>query len=170
MTAARMHRLGIETCSDIRKLDNEALTKHFGSFGERLKQLSFGIDDRPVQVERVRKSVSVENTYPDDLQTLNSCLSELPRLEQQLARRISRLEDRYAIQKQFIKIKFHDFVQTTVETLSTDTDSENYARLCQEGYARGNKPVRLLGLGVRLVPIEAVSNSKETEQLVFSLE
>ena len=30
VTAARMHRLGIETCSDIRKLDNEALTKHFG--------------------------------------------------------------------------------------------------------------------------------------------
>jgi len=51
-----------------------------------------------------------------------------------------------------VKIKFHDFVGTTVEMISSTTNTENYRALCEQGFARGNKPVRLLGMGVRLTP------------------
>ncbi len=171
VTANKMQRLGIQTCADLRQLDTEQLRKHFGSFGERLLQLAHGIDERPVQTDRIRKSVSVENTYPQDLPDLQACLNELPALQQQLARRLERLQDQYLIQKQFIKIKFHDFVQTTVEMLSAETDANNFRKLCQDGFERGNKPVRLLGVGVRVTP---ASDDKPVQsdynQLALSLD
>ena len=71
----------------------------------------------------------------------------------QLLKRMQNLKDSYQIQKQFVKIKFHDFVSTTVEMISSTTDSDNYRALCELGFARGNKPVRLLGMGVRLIPL-----------------
>ena len=145
------------------------LRKHFGSFGERLKQLSAGIDHRRVQTERIRKSVSVENTFPQDL-PLWHCLAEIPDLMSKLSRRLERIHNDYRIHKQFIKIKFSDFTQTTVEMLSNSDDAENYCALCEEGFGRGNKPVRLLGVGVRIQPqSNPVSAEADADQLQLSL-
>lgn len=170
VTAARMKGLGIETCADLRVLTDDELGQHFGSFGERLGQLSRGIDNRPVQVDRIRKSVSVENTYPQDLPELTDCLSELPSLIRQLQGRLERLDKAYQIHKQFVKIKFQDFTQTTIENLSSTMDSDNYSRLCEEGFARGNKPVRLLGVGVRVTPVQTATEVIEIDQLALGLD
>ena len=51
-----MAKLGIESCGDLRLMDISELRKHFGSFGERLKQLSAGIDSRRVQIEESKIS------------------------------------------------------------------------------------------------------------------
>lgn len=169
VTAARMKRLGIETCADLRALDDEELGRHFGSFGERLGLLSRGIDSRPVQTDRIRKSVSVENTYPQDLPQLSDCQAELPRLIRQLHGRLERLDKPYQIHKQFVKIKFQDFTQTTIETLSDTMDADNYSRLCMEGFARGNRPVRLLGVGVRVTPVTDEADTA-IDQLVLGLD
>jgi DNA polymerase-4 len=56
------------------------------------------------------------------------------------------------IGKQFVKLKFNDFVSTTVEHTNTELDLELFRELCRTGFARGNKPVRLIGLGVRMRP------------------
>lgn len=160
VTASKMKRLGINTCGDLRNLSQEKLQKYFGSFGERLHQLSLGQDERKVQKDRIRKSVSVENTYAEDLPDLNACLSELPDLMQQLEKRLVKISEEYEINKQFIKIKFHDFVQTTVEMISPSPNMSHYASLCEEGFSRGNKPVRLLGMGVRVSPKEPLQEDK----------
>ncbi|MEX0963681.1 MAG: DNA polymerase IV [Pseudohongiellaceae bacterium] len=171
VTAAKMKRLGLQNCEDLRLLGEAKLCEHFGSFGERLFRLSQGIDNRAVQPERVRKSISVENTFAEDLPSLDSCMSALPDLEQQLMKRILNLKDSYQIHKQFVKIKFCDFVGTTVEMLSTTTETENYQKLCEQGFARGNRPVRLLGLGVRLIPAtDQADPIDETDQLSLGLE
>ena len=166
-----MKRLGIEYCSDLRPIGQQKLTELFGNFGERLFNLSHGIDMREVQTERIRKSVSVENTFAEDLPTLECCLNALPELEEQLLKRMKKLKDSYQIQKQFVKIKFHDFVGTTVEMLSSNIDIDNYIALCEEGYTRGNKPVRLLGMGVRLKPLESNSDAEhDINQLSLGLD
>ena len=48
-----------------------------------------------------------------------------------------------------MKIRFSDFVSTTAEQSAQAPEAEGFAALCRTGFARGNKPVRLLGLGVR---------------------
>ena len=84
--------------------------------------------------------------------------------------RLERINNDYRIHKQFIKIKFSDFNQTTVEMVSSSDEAENYCALCEEGFSRGNKPVRLLGVGVRIQPQNnTVSAEADVDQLQLSL-
>ena len=50
-------------------------------------------------------------------------------------------------------MKFYDFNQTTVERQQTEPSYEDYAMLCEEAWQRGWVPVRLLGIGARLVDL-----------------
>lgn len=150
VTADKLGRLGIRTCSDLREWSKLALVKAFGSFGERLWGLAHGIDERAVHNDSRRQSVSVENTFDKDLPDLSACLEQLPALLEQLNTRMARLDASYRPDKPFVKIKFHDFTQTTLEQAGARQDLDNYMRLITAAFARGNKPVRLLGVGVRL--------------------
>ena len=176
VTAGRLHALGIQTCADLRALSEVDLVAQFGSFGTGLYRLCRGIDEREVSTDRTRKSLSVENTYVTDLPSLEACLERLPELHEQLLQRLRRVEDEYRISKKYMKIKFEDFVTTTVEAISCETDLEGYVALCTEGHARGNRPVRLLGLGVKLEPIgsssatAAFTNNPRSRQLPLRLE
>ncbi|MBO6278174.1 MAG: DNA polymerase IV, partial [Pseudomonas sp.] len=150
VTADKLGRLGIETCLQLRDWNKLALVREFGSFGERLWGLAQGIDERPVQSDSRRQSVSVENTYDTDLPDLASCLEKLPELLETLNRRIGRIDSSYRPGKPFVKVKFHDFTQTTLEQSGAGRDLESYQGLLSQAFARGARPVRLLGLGVRL--------------------
>ena len=165
VTAAKMLRLNLRTCKDLENFGADALTEYFGSFGERLFELSRGIDNRPVSTDRIRKSVSVENTFDTDLPDLDSSLEAMLGLLPKLELRLKRLDNHYSIKKQFVKLKFHDFVTTTVEMLSEDTNPENYRTLCEQGFARGERAVRLIGVGVRVEPLENSAEGVSGDQL-----
>jgi DNA polymerase IV len=150
VTARKMDNLGIETCGDLQQYDKTRLLELFGSFGETLHSLCRGIDERKVQTQSRRKSISVEHTFPEDLPSLDTCLSTLPNLMEKLEQRINNSKKKVTIGKQFVKIKFNDFISTTVEQNSSTLDLEGFRDLCRTGFERGNKPVRLLGLGVRM--------------------
>lgn len=151
VTAEKLQRLGIRTCADLRARNRLDLLRDFGSFGERLWGLAHGIDERPVQIESRRQSVSVENTYDRDLPDLAACLERLPELLEELTRRLARLDSRYRPGKPFVKLKFHDFTQTTLEQSGAGLQLEDYADLLAVAFARGKRPVRLVGVGVRLI-------------------
>ena len=150
VTAARLHRLGVDTCDELRRWRKVDLAREFGSFGERLWALARGIDERPVVVDRARQSVSVENTYDQDLPDLPACLAALPPLLDKLTQRLGRLEGEYRVSKPFVKLKFHDFTQTTLEQTGAPITPEGFAELCRQAFTRGERPVRLIGVGVRL--------------------
>lgn len=152
VTATKMHGLGIHTCADLRPYSVDELSGLFGSFGQRLYRLARGIDERPVNPDRIRKSLSVENTYVHDLPSLQACLDKLPELHEQLETRLQRVQVDYDISKKYVKLKFNDFVSTTIEEMSINTDLADYIALCSDAFVRGNRPVRLLGLGVKLEP------------------
>ncbi len=150
VTADKLARLGIDTCLDLREWSRLALVREFGSFGERLWGLARGVDERAVHNDSRRQSVSVENTYDTDLPDLASCLERLPALLDSLNERIARMDSSYRPDKPFVKVKFHDFSQTTMEQAGAGRDLESYRQLMKKAFARGDKPVRLLGVGVRL--------------------
>lgn len=151
VTAAKLAAMGINDCAQLREHSPLALAKAFGSFGERLWSLARGIDDRPVQPFSRRQSISVEHTFDKDLPDLAACLEQLPSLLEDLTRRQQRLDDSYRPEKPFVKIKFHDFTQTTIEQAGAPIELDSYRLLLSAAFMRGNKPVRLLGVGVRLL-------------------
>ncbi len=161
VTADKLGRLGIVDCSTLREWSKLALVREFGSFGERLWSLARGIDDRVVQNDSRRQSVSVENTYETDLPDLDSCLEKLPELMETLAGRMARIDSSYRPGKPFVKVKFHDFSQTTLEQTGAGRDLDSYQQLLTQAFARGAKPVRLLGIGVRLVDLRGAHEQLE---------
>jgi len=161
VTADKLGRLGIVSCLDLREWTKLALVREFGSFGERLFSLARGIDERGVQNDSRRQSISVENTYDKDLPDLASCLSKLPELMETLAGRMERIDDSYRPGKPFVKVKFHDFTQTTLEQAGAGRDLASYQQLLTQAFARGDKPVRLLGIGVRLQDLRGAHEQLE---------
>ncbi|GAB3383464.1 DNA polymerase IV [Lysobacter fragariae] len=67
VTEGRLQQLGIATVGDLRVLPPETLEQHFVRWGRRLHELSFGIDDNPVQSERPTMQISAEDTFASDL-------------------------------------------------------------------------------------------------------
>jgi DNA polymerase-4 len=156
VTAAKLNKLGAHTCADLRSWTLQQLQHHFGSFGTRLHDLCRGIDEREVSSSRERKSVSTEETYTPDVPDLAACLALLPDLYEQLLGRIKRAGADKLVNKLFVKIKFADFQQTTVECVGYAPDLATYAHLMETGWRRASRAVRLLGVGVRLGDTENV--------------
>ena len=150
VTATRLKKLGIKTCGDVQKYNLFEFVQQFGSFGEHIHKLACGIDDRPVVSHWRRKSISVENTYPQDLFDLPACLEKLPALIESLEKRMVKLDKDYQINNSFLKMKFNDFSQTTVERQDCKPNLEDLTMLCKQAWQRRQIPVRLLGIGVRL--------------------
>lgn len=161
VTADKLQRQGIERCLDLRQWSKLKLVREFGSFGERLYSLAWGIDERPVQNDSRRQSVSVENTYDKDLPDLASCLEKLPELMATLDGRMARIDSSYRPGKPFVKVKFHDFTQTTLEQAGAGRDLDSYQQLLTQAFARGSKPVRLLGIGIRLQDLRGAHEQLE---------
>ncbi len=149
-TAEKLHDLGIHTCADLREWPLVELVERFGRFGERLHTLAYGRDERPVKTQRERKSVSTEQTYPQDLPTLESCREALPALIADLEQRYAKLDPPPGVRGAMVKVKFSDFTQTTVEHADPAPDAAQFEGLLNIGWQRGNRPVRLLGVGYRL--------------------
>ncbi len=162
---SRLKVMGIQTCAELQQLSKIMLAEQFGSMGERLYELSRGIDNRDVESVRIRKSISVEKTYDTDLKALESCLNEVPLLLERLQVRIERAGSISEIQHVFVKLKFDDFEQTTVERVSKRVDVALVYQLIREGFERKARPVRLLGLGVRLADIS--ENGVPYQQLLL---
>jgi DNA polymerase-4 len=151
VTAKKMHALGLFTCADIQARSPDQLKEWFGSSAGWYANVARGVDERPVETNGERKSLTVEETFHRDLETLEDCLAALPHLYRDWEKRMSRGEYRDRIRGFVVKVKFHDFKGTTHETSSRAWPSEaDFAALLRKAWERKRKPVRLIGLGVRL--------------------
>ncbi len=166
VTAEKLKRMGFNTCKDLRSADPLKLKRRFGSFGQTLMERAHGQDRRSVNTQRIRKSVSVEHTYSNDLANGDSCVAKLPGLLEELTTRMAKTNLTRRIRKAYVKIKFNDFSTTTVERVGTTATLDDYRELLLDGLARRDLPVRLLGLGVRLDP----DVPERFEQLPFRIE
>lgn len=110
-TAARMARLGIHTGADLAARDTAFLNRHFGKAGRWYHDIARGIDNRPVQPDRPRKSLGTEDTFDTDITE--------PALARQalevLARKVWRQSQARGLRGRTVtvKVKFTDFRQIT---------------------------------------------------------
>lgn len=149
----KLKNIGVETCSQLQQLSLNTLIEIFGKFGNSLYNYARGIDNRAVNHTRIRKSISVENTYLDDLKTLDACLEKLPSLYQKLASRMS--EEYYkCIIGIFVKFTDTRFNKTSMTKISKSLDKQSLINLITELYKKQNNPIRLIGIGVRLSEVD----------------
>jgi len=71
VTAQKMKSRGIYTGKDLKEWSQYDLIKQFGKPGRFYYDIVRGIDDRPVKVERERKSLGIERTFEDPIDDLN---------------------------------------------------------------------------------------------------
>ncbi len=152
VTAAKMHELGLFTCGDIQKYTVPELARWFGSRAQELSELARGIDERPVESRADRKSLTVEETYNLDLVSLEDCLARIPSLFEDWERRMLRVKERDRIRGFVVKLKFHDFKSTTREMSARGWPTiADFSGLLTRAWERRGEPVRLIGIGVRLL-------------------
>jgi DNA polymerase-4 len=148
-TEQKLDQLGIKTCGELQRFTRLELQQHWGKFGIELYDLARGIDHRPVEPDRPRKSLSTEETFPVDLTTLTQCEEQMEPLFQEMMADLAQKEGTRAVRKIFVKLKFHDFTRTTAERAGLSPTWPDYRVLLAEAFARTGKPVRLIGVGVR---------------------
>src|SRR6266851_1121296 len=106
VTGDKLAKLGIQTVADLRKLDLAVLERQFGRYGLRLHELARGIDDGLVVPDRPTQSISVEDTFEQDV-----LLAETEPMIRRLAEKLwaaSRKESRLA-RTVVLKLKTRDF-------------------------------------------------------------
>src|SRR5258708_17913312 len=79
-SAERLAKLGVHVCGDLPGYSHFQLFEEFGKFGPELYDLCRGIDARPVEPDRIRKSLSSERTFSQDLTSPAQCEAKLPEL------------------------------------------------------------------------------------------
>ncbi|MGI4953730.1 MAG: DNA polymerase IV [Janthinobacterium lividum] len=111
VTAARMNALGIHTGMDLRQRTREYLAEHFGKSATYLYGVARGIDHRPVDADRIRKSVGAENTFERDLLHWR----EVPPLLEPIFAKVwsACLRGGHAGRTVTVKVKYADFTQIT---------------------------------------------------------
>lgn len=164
VTAAKMNTMGIHTGVDLKRLSEREMIQHFGKPGRFYYHIVRGIDNREVQSERETKSVSVEDTYQEDLITKDTMLAELKILSERLAVRLQRSELKGRTIT--VKFKFHDFkIITRSQSFSVLADDQQFfIKIIEQILDKTdlyNKRVRLLGIGI--------SNFKVSEEKTLGL-
>jgi DNA polymerase-4 len=110
-TTAKMNKLGIETGLDLKAQSMPFLQQHFGKSGSYYYWIARGVDDRPVNADRIRKSVGAENTFSVDLFTFESARDALAPLIDKVWRHCESAGTRGRTVT--LKIKYADFQQIT---------------------------------------------------------
>ena len=151
VTARKMLEMGIHDGAALRECPPDFLTGRFGKAGRLYYEFAHGIDLRPVEASRVRKSVGCETTFPYDLTSFDAMTDELYKLAAKLNGRLDRAGFRGNTLT--LKIKFADF---RLQTRSLSPGYELFASaeifplataLLRDAGIEGH-PVRLLGLSV----------------------
>jgi len=148
-TERKLEELGVKTCDELQRFSRPELVDLFGRFGLDLYDLCRGIDHRSVEPDRLRKSLSTEETFSIDLTTLEQCEERLKELFTDLMADLAQKETTRAIRTIFVKLKFNDFSRTTAERAGLAPTLPDFHALLTEAFGRTGKPVRLIGLGVR---------------------
>ncbi|PJE80408.1 DNA polymerase IV [invertebrate metagenome] len=167
-TAEKLKYLGAITCADLQRIHPEHLVHHFGKMAYQLQQYAQGIDERPVQPDRRRQSISVEKTLDDNIANFSDAIRMVDVLLQELEKRFSGINHEYHPVKRTLKLKFADFSQTSLEEqIEADHlgwyQSAVYHRLLETLWNRHQQAVRLIGVGLTLTD----KHREKSRQLSF---
>jgi DNA polymerase IV len=168
VTEARMAKVGIKSIGDIRRMDVSALETYFGRWGSRLYELAHGIDHSPV-LYRVRKQISAEDTFQDDV-PLADCEPHIRRLAERVwtASNGNVRGGRTVV----LKLKTKEFRSLTrsltppAPPRSCDEFIQIALRLCERVGLESQQLYRLVGVGLSNFQAEGKVDPSSAETLI----
>ncbi|WP_022881049.1 DNA polymerase IV [Gryllotalpicola ginsengisoli] len=159
-TQSTLANLGLRTVADLAATPVEVLERRLGAGGRRLWELANGIDVRPVETQRVEKSIGHEQTFEHDVTDASTLRRELLRMSQQAAHR---LRSAGAVGRTIsLKLRYSDFrTISRSRTIGEPTAVgkriyEEVAGLLGEAWRPGDR-VRLIGVRVEQLEPDARS-------------
>jgi DNA polymerase-4 len=149
VTARKLNARGITRLVDIRTIPLEDLQRTVGGLAGWLQQLAAGIDGRPVEPNRPSKSAGHENTYTQDLTSLDAIQREITQMAERTVAWLQR--KRLLARTVSIKVRYADFTTITRShsTPAPGDDGDDFVRRALRLLDRtdcGRRPVRLLGV------------------------
>ncbi|MBN2215227.1 MAG: DNA polymerase IV [Bacteroidales bacterium] len=164
VTSRKMRQMGIIKGLDLKRFDVQELIRKFGKIGSFYYDMARAIDTRPVEPERVRKSVGAERTFNADLFKMYEIQKELLVIEKILIERL--MKTGFKGRTLTLKIKFDNFQQISrSKSYPAPVRHSMIHRISVElasGVNYANRGVRLLGLAVSNHP-----ESGQSEQLTL---
>ncbi len=170
VTAEKMKEIGIHNGYDLKQYSLQYLTKSFGKSGLHFYNIVRGIHLSEVQPNRVRKSLSAENTFEKDLMGREQWIPALMEIFEELKRRIEKsgIKGRTVT----LKIKYRDFtIHTRSKTFEQYPEEEKIRQAVIELLEQEelSLPVRLFGIGLSNLNIE-IEHSHFGKQLWIDFE
>jgi DNA polymerase-4 len=157
-TEKTLHAMGIETVTDLRHTPVDLLMNRFGHWGRSMQERAWGIDERSVHTGHVRKSISTERTFAENVRKIEEIDEILTHMADEVAEGLDRRE--LAASTVVVKVRYPDFTTPTrSHTLPSPTSDAATIRAVAHDLVRrtdaAKKSVRLLGVGASgLVPAE----------------
>jgi DNA polymerase-4 len=149
VTARKMQQLGIYTGKDLKLKNLADLIRLFGKNGYFFYDICRGIDNRPVNPERIRKSFGKERTFEEDLTSLEDVHTTLQNITDMLWHDLIRSGVKGKTLT--IKIKYADFQKITrSKTFPKEVESDEQIfqtakEIMDSVFKRGDR-IRLLGI------------------------
>ncbi|WKN31259.1 DNA polymerase IV [Porifericola rhodea] len=169
VTARKMHDANIKTGLDLKNKSLIELMQKFGKSGRFYYDIVRGNDKRIVNPERIRKSISIERTYAEDLESKEALKEATDELAAKLLDRMKK-SDAYG-QTLTLKIKYSDFsIHTrniTSPVLIRDLEQiQLFAESLLVHVDLNYQKVRLLGIGIS--SLQVPQSYKNGYQLSFN--
>ena len=170
VTAEKMHKMGILHGSDLKQWSEIELVSRFGKSGRYYYRIARAEDDRPVNPDRIRKSLGAENTFSKNIMTLEEVLEKLEFIKATMLRRMSGSNTKG---KTFtVKAKYEDFqIITRSKTVDYWIENENQVKKLITEVVKEiplTKGIRLLGLSISNLNHE-VEEQEEKKPLPLQL-
>jgi DNA polymerase-4 len=158
VTARRLRAAGVQRLVDVRAAPDEVLRGAVGSYAESLRRLSMGVDERPVEPDRERKSVGSEETYPEDLSDLGTIRTEVADRATECAVYL----EKHSLFARTVTLKlrysnFQTITRSETRRPATRSAGEIAARATAllDKTEAGRRPVRLIGVSVHGLAAQA---------------
>jgi DNA polymerase-4 len=166
VSAQKLGSAGIRTVGDLRSAGSHTLVGLLGAaHGSAMWDLAHGRDTRPVEHERVRKSVGSERTYARDLHGLDEVRSALGPVFADAYARLVRSGS--AARTVTVKLRYADFAgETRATSLGAPSDDERLLHDAAQRSLVASGAARPGALGIRLLGV-AFSSLDEVTQLTL---
>jgi DNA polymerase IV len=168
VTAAKMHGLGIRTGKDLKQWSEIDLVTQFGKVGRYYYRIARGNDPRPVEPNRVRRSLGAETSFAEDLGDRAALLAALEPIARTVSARLADNQGRTLT----LKIKYGDYQQITrSRTEPLPIQGSDILKLAQElllAVDMTDKKVRLLGITISNLVLENRLDGQPYEQLTLA--